>query len=183
MRGIFRIPALPRIRPLQKDCAVSTLVREVMLMRTFPPFAVLSGLKFRWLSVAALAVAALCAFASGVSAQPNILTQHYDNGRTGQNTNETILTPSNVNSTSFGKLFSYPVDGYVYGQPLYMASVPINGGIRHNVIFVATEGDSIYAFDADNPTGRNAVPLWHISFSNGTTVTPVPAGLPGGLDD
>ena len=74
-------------------------------------------------------------------AQTSILTQHYDTLRTGQNTAETILTPANVNSTSFGKLFSISVQGYVYAQPLYVPGVAIPGNGTHNVLYVATEHD------------------------------------------
>jgi hypothetical protein len=109
---------------------------------------------------ALLVVVCLVTFALSVSAQTRILTQHYDNGRTGQNTAETILTTANVNSTTFGKLFALPVDGYVYAQPLYMPGVAVAGKGTHNVLYVATEHDSLYAFDAD--TG--GAPLWQISF-------------------
>lgn len=102
--------------------------------------------------------------ASAVFAQTPILTQHYDSARTGQNTNETILTPTNVASSSFGKLFTLGVDGYVYAQPLYVPGLSIAGG-THNVIFIANEHDSIFAFDADN-----GAQLWFRTFLiNGAT--------------
>lgn len=95
-----------------------------------------------------------------------VTTEHYDNLRTGQNPDEIALTPSKVNSGNFGKLFSLSVDGYVYAQPRYLQSVTIPGKGVHNVLYVATEHDSIYAWDADSNAGQNSTPLWQVSFIN-----------------
>jgi Chitobiase/beta-hexosaminidase C-terminal domain/Legume lectin domain/Bacterial lectin len=101
-----------------------------------------------------------------ISAQVSVTTQHNDNSRSGQNINETILTRSSVSSGQFGKLFSVSVDGYVYAQPLYVPNLTIPGKGVHNVLFIATEHDSVYALDADSNTRRNSTPLWHASFIN-----------------
>jgi hypothetical protein len=94
---------------------------------------------------------------------PNVLTWRYDNTHQGQNTQETILTPSNVNTNTFGKLFSYTVDGQVYAQPLYVQNLTLPNQTTHNVIFIADEHDSVYAFDADSNGGSNSAPLWQAS--------------------
>jgi hypothetical protein len=113
----------------------------------------------------------LAALAAGTAAaQVNVLTAHNDNARTGQNTNETILTPENVNSTQFGKLFTVVVDNYVSVQPLYVSQLAIPNKGTHNVVFVETENDSVYAFDADSNGGVDATPLWHVSLATGTLV-------------
>src|SRR5579863_4935858 len=87
----------------------------------------------------------------------DVLTYHNNNARTGLNSSETQLTLSNVNSTSFGKLFVLSVDGLVDAEPLYLSAVPISG-VNHNLLIVATEHGTVYAFDAD--TGSR---IWHIT--------------------
>ncbi|MGH9354746.1 MAG: hypothetical protein ACRD10_01285, partial [Terriglobia bacterium] len=105
-----------------------------------------------------------------VSNYSGTFTYHNDNLRTGENVNETALTWDNVNSAQFGKLFSYPLDGIAFASPLYVANVSIPGKGFHNVVYVATEHDSVYAFDAD---GLSGTPLWHVSFlKSGVTTIP-----------
>jgi hypothetical protein len=99
----------------------------------------------------------ICWDVLNLAAQTNVLTYHNNNARTGQNFWETTLTPSNVTPSSFGKRFVIPVDGLVDAQPLYVSGVMTSSG-RHNALYVATEHDSLYAFDAD--TGAL---LWHVS--------------------
>src|SRR3954465_3633224 len=98
-----------------------------------------------------------------------LYTWHNNNSRNGLNSQERVLTPSNVKSSLFGKLFSRSVDGQIYAQPLYVANLAIPNQGSHNVVFVATEHDSVYAFDAD---GKSTSPIWKRSFidpANGIT--------------
>jgi hypothetical protein len=99
---------------------------------------------------------------STVNSTVDVITYHYDNLRTGQNTNETALTLANVNSTTFGKLGEFSVDGLVDGQPLYLSQVAI-GAQKKNVLYVVTEHGSVYAFDADSINGTTSTFLWKTS--------------------
>jgi len=96
------------------------------------------------------------------SAQVSVLTQHNNNQRTGANLNETTLNTSNVNVNQFGLLFKLAVDDQVYASPLYVAGLNL-GGVAHNVVYVATVNNSVYAFDAD----RGGTALWSRNFNNG----------------
>jgi hypothetical protein len=116
---------------------------------------------------------ALCLGVSLAWGQNNVLTQHNDNTRSGLNPNETRLTPANVTVSSFGKLFTQSVDGIVVGQPLYASQVLMNDGNVHNVVYVATQNNSVYAFDADSAQGNNASPIWSVSLNDGGTPDPI----------
>jgi len=94
----------------------------------------------------------------------DVLTQHNDNARTGDNLSETTLNTSNVNVNSFGFLYTRPVDDQMYAQPLYVTNVNIPGKGVHNIVYLATVNDSIYAYDADDPTV--VAPYWQDSFIN-----------------
>src|SRR5882724_9537019 len=108
------------------------------------------------LTLFAFAIVPPAANAQGVS----VLTRNYNNQRTGANLSETTLKPSNVTPAQFGKLFSLPVDDQVYAGVLYVANLQIAGG-THNVIYVATSNNSVYAFDADTL----GPPIWWRNFN------------------
>jgi hypothetical protein len=112
------------------------------------------------------------------TAQVLVTTYHNDNARSGVNSQETVLTPRALRSGKFGKLFSQPVDGFIYSQPLYLSAVNLGGLGTHNVVYVATENDSVYAFDADSSSGSDAEPLWQTSFINpAANITAVPSSM------
>ncbi|HEV7490409.1 MAG TPA: hypothetical protein VGO25_06355 [Rhodanobacteraceae bacterium] len=138
----------------------------------------------------AIAALPLCAIA-----QVSVLTERYDDARTGANLAETQLTTANVNIGTFGKLWSYAVDGGIYAQPLYVANVDVPGIGTRNVLYLATMNDVVYAFDADSPsmiwmrdlrnpaTGVEPVPIVDITNSSGA-LSPVPfnaANVVGGI--
>jgi fibronectin type 3 domain-containing protein len=117
---------------------------------------------------------AACLLSSALAdAQTDVLVSHNDNFRTGQNLSETTLSSANVNVGTFGKLYSLPVDGQVYGQPLVKASLAIPGKGTFNVVFIVTEHGSVYALDANTAT-----PIWQRSFINlSAGITPRPADV------
>jgi hypothetical protein len=117
--------------------------------------------------------------AHAAAASTVVTTYRNDNGRTGQYSSETVLKTSNVNVSQFGKRVSYSVDGQVYAQPLYVPNLSIGGSV-HNVVFAATENDSVYAFDADATSA--GAPLWKTSLlPGGATAVPYTAVSCGDL--
>jgi hypothetical protein len=152
-------------RSLRRGLLVSTGARGMKI-----------GSKGRTRPLRRLRVNFAFALVAGMLSRPvraQVATSQYDNLRTGCNPRETLLTLQNVNSNQFGKLFSRKVDGAIYAQPLYIPQLEIPGKGFHNVIFVATEHDSVYAFDAD---GKPEEPLWQVNFldaKKGVTAVPV----------
>lgn len=114
--------------------------------------------------------------APAATAQTNVLAANYGNERANANLNESQLTPGNVTPGSFGKLGSFPVDGQVYAQPLYVGGLDIPGGGTHNVLFVCTQHDTVYAYDADSAAAPNL--LWRVNFGPS-----VPSGTFGDYGD
>src|SRR5689334_5222579 len=105
----------------------------------------------------------------------NVTTWHNDLTRQGLNNNETVLTPANVNNNTFGKLFSYSVTGQVYAAPLYVSNLNMGALGTHNVVFVATENNDVYAFDAVN-NGVGGGQLWHANLG---PAAPLPSSFIG----
>ncbi|HYO09862.1 MAG TPA: LamG-like jellyroll fold domain-containing protein, partial [Tepidisphaeraceae bacterium] len=106
-------------------------------------------------------------------AATDVVMWHNDLARTGLNPNEQVLTPSNVNSASFGKLLSYPVTGQVYGQPLYLSDFSIPGAGTRDVVFVVTMNNDVYALDANSTSGPTGGVLWHVNLGRAAD-TPSP---------
>src|SRR6202162_31970 len=120
----------------------------------------------------------------GITDLAGVFTYHNNLSRDGSNPKEYALTPSHVSSATFGKLFSCTVDGAIYAQPLWVANLTING-VQRNVVFVATQHESLYAFDADVNTSL-CTPLWHVSLIDNAhggrkSDTSVPSGPTGHL--
>ncbi|MEO8561565.1 MAG: hypothetical protein ABI601_05790 [bacterium] len=110
----------------------------------------------------------LVLLAPGVaSAQVDVTTHHNDNLRTGSNTRETVLTPASVNRSSFGMLFKRSLDDQLYTQPLVATGIRVDGGL-HDLVFVTTVNNSVYAFDANDPEA--VTPVWHVNFGTPANV-------------
>jgi hypothetical protein len=126
---------------------------------------------FKW-SLRAAAGIAFQILLCHLAAHAQVTTSQYDNQRTGATLTEKFLTPQNVNSKQFGKLGEFKVDGAVYAQPLFLPAVEVPGKGKHDILLIATEHDSVYAFDAYRTTDP---PLWQVSLLDKQKgETPVP---------
>src|SRR5438874_3172181 len=108
-----------------------------------------------------LSATAMLLITMSLRAQVDVVTEHNDNFRTGANVTETVLKPENVNQKQFGMLFKHVVDDQLYTQPLIVTRVKVNGG-THDVVYVTTVNNSVYAFDANDPEAQE--PIWHVNF-------------------
>ena len=157
---------MPRLVHKRTQCWSPTLARKqasasqaIMLSRSLPTKVLMKIVCSAVYGLAlSLAIGSLFAVASS---RVNVLTQHNNDERTGANLNETVLTPSNVNRRHFGLLFRRAVDDQIYGQPLYVAHVKLRGG-THDVVYITTVNNSIYAFDANDASAVE--PFWHVNF-------------------
>src|SRR5215472_8617896 len=123
-----------------------------------------------FLRALALAVS-VCA---AVAAQTNVLTANYGNERSNANLHETVLTAANVEPGNFAKLGSFPVDGQIYAQPLYVNQLFILGRGNYNIVYTVTQHNSVYAYDSDSAAAPNL--LWHVNLGPSVPVTAFGAG-------
>ena len=153
--GVTASPSTLTLSPTSTQAATATVTFTAPI--TTPSAAPSITFTAASASLTHTAALALTIQAAAMTIAPDVTTWHYDLARDGLNSQETILTPSNVNSTQFGKIDFFSVDGKVDAQPLFLANVVIANAL-HNVLYVATEHDSVYAFDADTGTQ-----IWHTS--------------------
>ncbi len=154
-------------------------VRKVNRRQLLPGCPVGAGqLRVALFSALCALAPALCAVATPKVA---VTTYHNDNARSGLNPSEWLLTPSNVYPGRFGKLFSHTVDGQVYAQPLVVPNVTLPGRQVHDLVIVATQHNSVYAFDANNNQGTNAYPLWQVNLGPSANCNDIPVTKYGNL--
>jgi hypothetical protein len=144
------------------DCAKTSLRRRALLA-----------------AAAALTLATSCGGGPTAKSLDGVLTNYYDNARSGANLHESALTPGSVGAGGFGKLYCLPVDDEIYGQILYVADLAGGSGETRDLALVTTVNNSVYAFDARSPS---ATPLWMVNLT-GANATPVPTGDLGLSDD
>src|SRR5260370_1615235 len=136
---------LPRGGPLRSPIFSPSHSAQILIAKA-------TKMRNRFVCAASVVIWSLLVGSVGAQIVPGVLTWHNDNGRTGQNLSETLLTPQNVNMATFVKVFSFQVDGQIYAHPLNVPDVEIPNQGMHNLVFLATDNDSVYALDADGVT-------------------------------